>query len=185
MEAKYIASLFQLTGLHPYPSGSAGTFAIADGGNQRLEWNPSVALLLYTRWRWTETSATTDWAGVSGELMPDCTCSCHFRGCNTTEISLNKQHMRNLKVLPTEGQNNTGIFAIVHEINQEQSYCKRLCLIRWQASGGKAWTAQALQQRLSGTSSIFFTAFVTDHTSWLTLKQKHHIKKIICHQQWL
>lgn len=61
MEAKHKAALFQVMGLHP-TQGSAGTFVMADGGNRRLDWSPSVALLLQTQ-RWTENPAATDPAG--------------------------------------------------------------------------------------------------------------------------
>lgn len=147
--------------LHHFPSGSAGALSIVDGEEPKAalkfqRGSPTVHVAGVQRFCY-------DWLSRKG--TGESTCLCHYRGCNTTEIPLSKKHTRNLKVLLTEEQNSTGIFAIIHKINQEQSSCKSLCLIRWQPSSRKAWSAKALQHRLSGTSSIFSTAFVTDSVS--------------------
>lgn len=136
MEAKHIAALFQVMGLH-FTQGSAGTFVMADGGNRMLDWSPKCGSPAANPEVNREPCGHWPSWGELGGLTPDCTCLCHFTGCNTTELSLNKQHTRNIKVLPT-GQNGTGIFEMVNKIKQEQSYWKRLCLITLQASGRKA-----------------------------------------------
>lgn len=86
-----------------------------------------MALLLYT---WQVYRDPLLWLTEQGGPQGSTHACAIVEAVTLPEMSLKKKHTRNLKVLPTEGQNYTGIFAIIHKINQEQSYCKRLCLIR-------------------------------------------------------
>lgn len=98
MEAKHIASLFQVPDWHLTAHSSAGTFPIARGKTRQLDWNPSRALLPVYGGEQEPPLLIVLGAGTG--LLPDCTALCRFKE-TVTELSLNWQHIRNLQVLPT------------------------------------------------------------------------------------